>query len=320
MAEKHAINVFLESTRDSPESLPPKVAIVFVHGILSDHKTFKESFRLFEGLRQSDCELAYFDYDYNRHLIDNGKALADALWRRYGNDFTEVSLVCHSMGGMVARLAILIDGPPLKFVKKIFLLGTPNRGAFRTSQLGPLFQSALRSGVVRAVFNRKPGILDLTKTLSIFKAFENSAWRADQIVYISMAGCYFHQERPHFDIANAREAPLAALSLLLPLKRPHDGVVERSSNCLVPCEAGSWSEKSSSINHFSGKSQFYAHIEHRACEDLTHGRLQSSPELLQIIWDLVNCRSFDEWAGALSLEQKRVLRYEPHYTQYVSSS
>ena len=71
-----------------------------------------------------------------------------------------VTLVCHSMGGLVGRLAIFSGKVPQ--VKRLIMLGTPNFGAIRTAQLGLLSQIGLRlAGKTYAVF-RNPGIRDLT--------------------------------------------------------------------------------------------------------------------------------------------------------------
>jgi len=211
-----------------------------------------------------------------------------------------VALICHSMGGLIARLAVLDEGPGLDFLDWLFLLGTPNRGAFRTSQLSPLFQGMLGSGVVKALFNRAPGILDLTRTLSIFKLFEKLEPRAEGVNYVTVAGCFFHPEQPVSRMYQAAERLFVLLHFAAPLRRPHDGVVERASNCLAPVEVGSWNEKADSINHRWQKDPTYVHVDHRVCETLTHGEIQSCPEVISLVWELLNATSLQHWIDDLA--------------------
>jgi pimeloyl-ACP methyl ester carboxylesterase len=66
----------------------------------------------------------FFAYDWRLGIDDIGKALASAI--RAGA--TPVSLVAHSMGGLVARMAA--KQLPKRLIKRLVMLGTPNRGAF----------------------------------------------------------------------------------------------------------------------------------------------------------------------------------------------
>ncbi len=66
----------------------------------------------------------FFAYDWRLGIDDIGKALASAI--RAGG--TPVSLVAHSMGGLVARMAA--KQLPKRLIERLVMLGTPNRGAF----------------------------------------------------------------------------------------------------------------------------------------------------------------------------------------------
>jgi Putative serine esterase (DUF676) len=84
-------------------------AIVFVHGIFSDHNTFEACYDTFvEDVRFNDFEFFYYDYDYNDSLENNGKLLAKILTKRFGPD-DQVVIIAHSMGGLVARIAIVSE-------------------------------------------------------------------------------------------------------------------------------------------------------------------------------------------------------------------
>ncbi|SAL53637.1 hypothetical protein AWB71_02883 [Caballeronia peredens] len=292
---------------------PPRHALVFVHGILSSHVTFLKAYKYFRRVSKNlGTELAYFDYDYRLGLVENGRALGTALKSRYGHGETTVSLVCHSMGGLIGRLSILANDSPMPFLRALFMLGTPNRGAFHSRQLDPLFAAMLESGIpARAVQRRARGILELTDAYSILNGFESKSKFANDIFYISIPGCFFHERRA---IYKRNEVPeklfwlvnlTAALSERLPiisvrLNRPHDGVVERVSNSLIPCDSGQWSEKASSVNFRGNPDPTYVHVQHRVCDELTHGRIQSSYPLLRIMWEMMLAGSISGWIDELT--------------------
>jgi pimeloyl-ACP methyl ester carboxylesterase len=291
----------------------PDEAIVFVHGIFSSHRTFTKAHKFFRRVsRNKNFELAFFDYDYTRALIDNGSALAKALLLRYGHGETKVTLICHSMGGLIARLAIIANDSRLPFLKTIFMLGTPNRGAFHTRQLDPLMASVVESGLpAKAVPRRARGILELTEAYSILESYRTGSDKADHILYVTIPGCFFHDRRA---VSKRRDVPekkfwaidfLASLSEGLPfisvrLSRPHDGVVERNSNSLIPCDTAQWSEKAKSINFKANPSPTYIHVQHRICDELTHGRIQSSLKLLRIVWEIMQAGSIASWTSRLT--------------------
>ncbi|MGD0501511.1 MAG: hypothetical protein ABSD02_02140 [Steroidobacteraceae bacterium] len=66
----------------------------------------------------------FFAYDWRLGIDKIGKALAAAILA----GGTPVSLVAHSMGGLVARMAA--TQVPTRLIKRLVMLGTPNRGAF----------------------------------------------------------------------------------------------------------------------------------------------------------------------------------------------
>ena len=140
--------------------------IIFVHGILSNCAScFENMLRSFRNdERFSGFSLGTFDYDYDNDMATSSENLTEFI-----NDTsadTPVTLVSHSMGGLVARLAVLSGKVR---VKRLIMLGTPNFGAIRTAQLGLLSQIALRlAGKIYAVF-RNPGIRDLTRVTEVFR-------------------------------------------------------------------------------------------------------------------------------------------------------
>jgi pimeloyl-ACP methyl ester carboxylesterase len=99
-------------------------------------------------LRIGGYDADYFPYDWRLDLMQLGRKLADRL---AADAATEISLVAHSMGGLVSRAALAQGAQK---VKRLIMLGTPNNGSFVPVQ-------AFR-GVYSVV--RKVAALDLAHT------------------------------------------------------------------------------------------------------------------------------------------------------------
>jgi pimeloyl-ACP methyl ester carboxylesterase len=305
---------------NQPETAP---SIVFIHGIFSECAScFPEMSQSFKtDPRFSGHRLFDFDYDFNDPMEMSAENLTDFLEEEVGPG--PVCLVCHSMGGLVARLSVL-DGS-VRSAKRIIMLGTPNFGAVRTAQLGFLSQLAMQlSGNLYALF-RKPGIRDLTKVTAIFKGPILAGRQfADDVEYVTIPGEYFNESRPFLDIGGSSAPDIwtggfAALSVAaelltaaplwrIALQRPHDGIVEAASNSFIPCSAGRASEKCPTINHPDRFGRTYVHITHECCSELTHVMIQHNPFIIELVKDIAASATIHDWYGNLNPEQLRGIR------------
>jgi|SRR5450432_3653832 len=84
--------------------------------------------RLRLQLRLCGCDPSFFPYDWRLGLDELGIRLA----ARIESERRPVTLVAHSMGGLVARAAARIL--PKRRVRKLIMLGTPNQGSFAPVQ------------------------------------------------------------------------------------------------------------------------------------------------------------------------------------------
>ncbi len=122
------------------EALPDarRHAVVLVHGMCMaelgwnraghDHGAALE--------RDLDCTVTYLRYNSGLHISANGRALADvldALVRAWPVPLDRLTLIAHSMGGLVARSACRhaerSGGPWLHRLRDLVFLGTPHFGA-----------------------------------------------------------------------------------------------------------------------------------------------------------------------------------------------
>jgi pimeloyl-ACP methyl ester carboxylesterase len=304
-------------------STEPKWNTVFVHGIFSSGAIFKPMAEAF-AKNPAIAGCATFDYDYNAKLTENAARLAEEL----AKIAAPVVLVGHSMGGLIARLAVL--GGDVPNVRRVVMLGTPNFGAIRTSTAGLLAQLMLRAtGKLAAVF-RRPGILELTRVPKIFEQpIRKGEANARQVEYVTIPGTFFNESREVTDIGKWRHssAVTAFFAFLeiggdllnqFPLwkseiARPHDGIVEERSNALIPWGPGRNSEKSATLLEREIWGSTYAHVWIRQCDELTHVGLHSDPEVIQLVSGLAGSESLSKWFDGLApAERLRLqLKVEP---------
>ena len=153
----------LELTRaavsDAYPNAKPRLA-VFVHGLCETDDAWKlgDARHVPYGHRM-EIELGYtpvyLRYNTGRHISENGRELAtllEALVTSWPTQVHEITLVGHSMGGLVARSACHYgaDSACVAKVRHVFTLGTPHRGA-------PLEQAANAASVAAWPAFRKPG-------------------------------------------------------------------------------------------------------------------------------------------------------------------
>ncbi|HEX8298308.1 MAG TPA: hypothetical protein VF594_04040 [Rubricoccaceae bacterium] len=85
--------------------------------------------------RDAGVTAVYLHYNTGRHISTNGHAFADLLEQlvdAWPVPVRSLSLVCHSMGGLVARSAIAVAPPDAAWrraLRRVVFLGTPHHGS-----------------------------------------------------------------------------------------------------------------------------------------------------------------------------------------------
>jgi len=292
--------------------------VVFVHGIFSSFETFTYLIAEFAGdTRFNGYDLASYDYDWGQPIETSGEQLRDILNGRIPND-AEVTLVGHSMGGLVSRFALI--GGELPCVRRIFMLGTPNFGAMTAAQVNILWQLAIGgAGKLMPFFPRKAGLRDLTRVQTLYneaiKKAEFRACRARNVDYVTVPGLFYNRDRRDTDPGEQGEAIPFTIGTLairvlanvplsgIEIERPHDGVVEERSVCMMNGPSDMQSEKSGAIGDAKKFGVTYCHAVPDTAVDDTHMSIQDDPRVAGIVKELILADSIVAWHDALNLDQ-----------------
>jgi pimeloyl-ACP methyl ester carboxylesterase len=136
------------------------------------------------SLRKAGFDAVLLDYDWRRDVATLGKLLAQRI---AADGHTEVAVVAHSMGGLVARAALTHAAG--KQVSRLVLLGTPNSGSLGAIQALRGTYSVVRKVAMmdlrhdaeflaREVFATFPGLHELLPSgaRAPLDCFDPAAW------------------------------------------------------------------------------------------------------------------------------------------------
>lgn len=152
--------------------MPTGKVVVMVHGLGMNDLQWRR--RDHDHGRMLAAELGftpvYLHYNTGRHVSQNGRdfsATLDALVADWPVPIEELVIVCHSMGGLVARSACSVGRgrPWRRALRKLVFLGTPHHGA-PLERAGRVFDSLLAfspyaAPLARLGKARSAGITDL---------------------------------------------------------------------------------------------------------------------------------------------------------------
>ncbi|WBO82998.1 esterase/lipase family protein [Hymenobacter yonginensis] len=164
---RHAADVPVSALRLTPGTKGPRKVVVFLHGLMGDEVIWQAGsgeggLRYGPRLQQeAGVVCLYVRYNTGLHISQNGQllhALLTELLEAYPDAIGRLSLVGHSMGGLVirsagyyaAQAAVAVTGISwLTHLQDVFLLGVPNDGSF-------LEQNSHFTSVVLRKINLRP--------------------------------------------------------------------------------------------------------------------------------------------------------------------
>jgi pimeloyl-ACP methyl ester carboxylesterase len=114
------------------QSPPPKRIILLVHGLDEPGSIWDE---LAPAIDDQGACVARFEYPHDQHIALSATLFQQSLLALRDMGVERVDLVCHSMGGLVARDALSRDPEDSDddgardIVDRLILVGTPNAGS-----------------------------------------------------------------------------------------------------------------------------------------------------------------------------------------------
>lgn len=116
---------------------------ILIHGLFGNEWMWKKKSeqskpKLGDLLEQdNNYTVLYLRYNTGLHISENGRMLSNLLEvfsEKFKSEISEINLIGHSMGGLLIRSAGYYAGIQrqdwTQFIKKIFLIGVPNKGSY----------------------------------------------------------------------------------------------------------------------------------------------------------------------------------------------
>jgi pimeloyl-ACP methyl ester carboxylesterase len=101
--------------------------LLLIHGLESNSQAMKP---LGKALESCGYQVLYFEYGNDRALAQTGYELSQTLKiLKTKYPLLRLSIIAHSMGGLVSRHCLESPGLNPENIKDLFLLGTPNKGS-----------------------------------------------------------------------------------------------------------------------------------------------------------------------------------------------
>ena len=161
--------------------------VILCHGLCMSHLGWEpcESDSLGERIARSQPEstILYLDYNTGRRISSNGRNFANVLQALTDNnpDISQIDLVGHSMGGLVARSALFYGQQSgqewVKRVRNLITLGSPHHGAV-LERIGYMVQDVIAKlpfagSLAKLGDLRSAGIIDLR-----YGSIRDADWRS----------------------------------------------------------------------------------------------------------------------------------------------
>jgi pimeloyl-ACP methyl ester carboxylesterase len=175
--------------------------IIMVHGLMNDETIWhSNSEDLIQRMgtfleNQNKANILYIRYNTGRHISQNGRdfsSLIQNLIDNSQNNIKELTIISHSMGGLVTRsagyYAEKLGHNWLSKLKKVFLIGVPNEGSY-LARVAHMTQYFLRKfdptendAIAKFLEIRSNGIKDLSFGFLVDEDWQNPNYEKEKKV------------------------------------------------------------------------------------------------------------------------------------------
>jgi len=207
-------------------------AVIFIHGFTAGPAYLDDFMQLFLDAGFDVFAFRYESYRGIDRAAKNLVSLLELLDKESAISGNKVVLIGHSMGGLVARAAVLLAGGH-KYIRKVITVGTPNDGTLRGSKI-PLLLAHLGEtlgGLNPRGFSKKAisaqQLVKADSAPTLLERLRSTASPAG-VNYYSFSGGYTKLE---FGTGFWKNF-LANKYLQMRLSAPNDGLVEETSSDL----------------------------------------------------------------------------------------
>lgn len=211
---------------------------------------FAPYFRMRLRLKLAGYDAEFLPYDWRLSPQDTGAAL---LAHIKAKGHSNVALVCHSMGGLVAR-ALAAGDPDAATISRVITIGTPNHGSYAPVEIMALSHGSLRTvagfdlsndtrEIASDVLRHLPGLLQMLpspRARSAENYFSTAAWPGSTVKPLKTALTSAHDRQKDLALPDARFTQIVGWSedtvvqarkkgneLVFEMRRDGDGTVPR---------------------------------------------------------------------------------------------
>jgi V8-like Glu-specific endopeptidase/pimeloyl-ACP methyl ester carboxylesterase len=142
--------------------------------------------RMLLRLKLAGYDAEFLPYDWRQSPVVGGTALMRHLMKR---NLSDVTLVCHSMGGLLAR-QMAAEDPNRRMISRVITIGTPNFGSYAPMQVYDLSHGMVqalaavdltqdRADIVKGTLRGFPGLAEILPSPVMRPeqdAFNRKAW------------------------------------------------------------------------------------------------------------------------------------------------
>lgn len=135
--QSKVLKIEAESLKTTYPTIHGKILLMIHGSCMNDIQWTRKNHNHGEILsKELNKTLVYLNYNSGKHISSNGQNLNDSLEKLIKNwpvPVEELTIVAHSMGGLIARSALYygqqLEKNWIKYLKKMVFLGTPHHGS-----------------------------------------------------------------------------------------------------------------------------------------------------------------------------------------------